>query len=150
LKAFVLKNVNSSEAAREFDKGKSGREDAISSTISTVATNTSATPIAGLDELDKRLAQLTTLVESRLTTSQPMINAPAPTASLPATTSSVPNLNRPPPRCVICDTVPSHPKWACPDFLEAVKAGKIKLNTQGRVVNAVNGEDCRLTLVGEV
>src|SRR5437762_4431835 len=141
LKAFVLKNVNSSEAAREFDKGKSGREVAISSTVSTVATNLSATPIAGLDELDKRLAQLTTLVESRLTTSQPMINAPAPTASLPATTSSVPNLNRPPPRCVICDTVPSHPKWACPDFLEAVKAGKIKLNSQGRVVNAVNGEE---------
>jgi len=53
LKAFVLKNVNSSEAAREFDKGKSGREVAISSTVSTVATNTSATPIAGLDGLDK-------------------------------------------------------------------------------------------------
>ena len=53
LKAFVLKNVNSWEAAHEFDKGKSGREVAISSTVSTVATNTPATPIAGLDELDK-------------------------------------------------------------------------------------------------
>src|SRR5437667_3443300 len=59
----------------------------------------------------------------------------------PSASSTAPAAPARTPLCIFCDSTEHTNRTQCPDFAEALRKGRVYLNTQNRTVNAVTGQE---------
>src|SRR5579862_5966023 len=95
--------------------------------------NTAPDPIT---ELTEQFSQLALLIQANIQGSK------ATSTPVPAPMPPTPN-NRTP-RCIYCDSIDHTRRSNCPDFADALRKGRVYLNTENRIVNAATGQEIPL------
>ena len=161
LKDFILTKAKAVQKKTVYDQERALREhptdsappsdpptlqSTTPSTVSAAVTVPTSTPTPAqysVTDLAEKLSQLTLALEANLG-NQRLVTTAASTIPLPSASAPGAPVQRPlqerPFRCVWCDSL-EHRRNQCADFSEMLRSGRIRLNDQNRVVNAITGEE---------
>jgi Protein of unknown function (DUF4100) len=159
LQKFVLTKAEASQKKTVYDQERALREhptDSVStegeptprpstpSTVSPSVTAPTSTPTPDIAELARQFSRLTLALEASLGKQRSPTTTTTSTVPLLSTNALGPSVQRPLPdrpfRCVWCDSL-EHRRNQCAEFSEMLRSGRICLNDQNRVVNAITGEE---------